>query len=301
MRGQKKSPPPPVQFVSVGPGDPELITLKAKRALEAADLILYTGSLTPRELVASWARPGARLEDSAGLHLEQILALMVEAARRGERVARVHDGDCTIFGALGEQLRGLEEAGVPYELIPGVSAVFAAAASLKAELTAPEISQTVILTRMEGRTPVPEKERLEDLAHHGCTIALYLSAALITKATRALLSGGYPPSTPAAVVYRASWPDEKVIRGTLGDIAQKTREAGIAKQAMILVGKALDEGLRVPGAAAASKLYDKHFSHGFRKSVDFQARRAAREKGKKRGKKAAKRPRKAQGTGNLFS
>jgi precorrin-4/cobalt-precorrin-4 C11-methyltransferase len=254
-----------VYFIGAGPGDPELLTLKAKRLLEAADLVIYTGSLLGVGLVAR-ARPTAVVRDSAELYLEQIVAMMVEAARRGQLVARLHSGDPTVFGAIHEQLVALERAGVPFEIVPGVSSVFAAAAALGAELTVPEVAQTVILTRTEGRTPMPPGEQLEALARHGATMALYLSAALIGKAARALMAG-YPADTPAAVVADASMPSQRIVTGPLSEIAERARSAGIKAQAMVLVGRALDPEIRRTEAGRRSRLYDPGFSHSFRRGA----------------------------------
>lgn len=254
-----------VYFVGGGPGDPELLTLKAKRVIDAADVIIFTGSLLGERLFHD-AKPGSEIHDSATLHLEEIVTLMISAARSGRLVARVHSGDPTIFGAIHEQMVMLEQAGIPYEVIPGVSSVFAAAAALRTELTVPEVSQTVILTRTAGRTSMPSGEQLRDLARHGATVALYLSAQLIDQAVRELRVE-YPPATPVAVVAHASLPDQQMIRGTLDDIAAKVKEAGIRAQAIILVGPALDPAIKETAAAKKSRLYDRTFTHGFRRGV----------------------------------
>lgn len=251
-----------VYFVGVGPGDPELMTIRAKRVIDQADLILYAGSLVGEEGFKE-VKPTARLVDSAGLHLAQIVDLMREAAESGQVVARVHDGDPALFGAIAEQIALLEAAGIPCEIIPGVSAVFAAAAALKAELTIPELSQTVILTRMAGRTPVPQLERLRDLASHQCTLAVYLSVGLIEKVVAELLTA-YPPDTPVVVVQRVSCPDQRIVRGTLHDIAGQVKAAGMHARAVILVGPVFREGLRQYWATQ-SKLYDPTFTHAFRR------------------------------------
>ncbi len=212
----------------------------------------------------------ARLVDSAGLHLEQIIDLMRSAALEGQIVARVHDGDPTVFGALNEQVAPLEAAGVPFEIVPGVTAAFAAAAALRAELTIPELAQTVILTRMEGRTPVPEGEKLRDLARHGTTLILYLSIVLIDEVV-AELRHGYPDDTPVAVVQRAWCPDEVILRGTLGDIAGQVKTAKMRAQALIMIGPVFRPDLRQTWDKK-SKLYDPEFSHGFRRAVSHQRR-----------------------------
>ncbi|MBX6377774.1 MAG: precorrin-4 C(11)-methyltransferase [Clostridia bacterium] len=253
-----------VYFVGAGPGDLDLLTVRGRRIIGQADVLVYTDSLVNPD-IRQLARADAVIHGSAALTLEEIVTIMVEAARRGLTVARVHSGDPSLFGAVLEQMAALERAGVPFEVVPGVSSLAAAAAALKVELTVPEVSQTVIVTRAEGRTPVPEGEKLRDLARHGATVVLFLSAALIEKAVAELLAGGYPPETPAAVVYRASWPDEKVVRGTLADIAARSRAARVRSQALILVGRCLDPALRREGGPR-SRLYDPGFGHGFRRA-----------------------------------
>lgn len=258
-----KAPTPgTVYIVGVGPGDPELMTIRAKKIIDAADLIIYTGSLLGEDGFRD-VRPTARLVDSAGLHLGEIVDLMRSAALAGQLVARVHDGDPAIFGALSEQVAPLEDAGIPFEVVPGVSAAFAAAAALRAELTIPELAQTVILTRMEGRTPVPAGEKLRDLARHGTTLVLYLSIVLIDRVV-AELREGYADDTPVAVVQRAWCPDEVILHGTLADIAGHVKAAKMRAQALILVGPVFDPDLRRTWDKK-SKLYDPEFSHGFRR------------------------------------
>jgi precorrin-4/cobalt-precorrin-4 C11-methyltransferase len=252
-----------VYIVGVGPGDPELITVKARRILDQADVVIYTGSLLSQELFSS-CKPTVEIRDSAGMALPEILERLMEAALAGKVAVRVHDGDPAIFGALREQLLPLEAAGLECVLVPGVSSFLAGAAALKDELTIPELTQTVILTRMEGRTAVPEKEKLKDLAGHQATLILFLSAGLIEKAV-AELKQGYPEQTPVAVVYKASRPDQKVIRGTLADIAAKVRAEKISMYALIYVGKVFDQALKSDPAAFRSKLYDEEFSHAFRR------------------------------------
>lgn len=251
-----------VYFIGGGPGDPELLTLKAKRVIDSADVIIFTGSLLGEQLFHN-VKPEAQVLDSATMHLEEITSRMILAAQSGQCVARVHSGDPAIFGAIHEQMVMLDHAGVRYEIIPGVSSVFAAAAALKTELTIPEVSQTVILTRTEGRTPMPNGEQLRDLARHGATIALYLSAQLTAYAVRELLTS-YTPTTPVAVVANASLPHQQIVRGSLADITARVQEAGIRAQAMILVGPALDPAIKETAAAKKSRLYDRTFTHGFR-------------------------------------
>lgn len=243
--------------MGAGPGDPELITLKAVRALRRADVVIYAGSLVNREIL-EYAPEDAEVHNSAHMDLEEITDIMVEACRAGKTVARVHTGDPSIYGAIKEQIRVLEKNSIPYTIIPGVSSVFAAAAALNTELTLPEVSQTVIITRPAGRTPVPPGEDLEELAVHGSTMCIFLGVHMIGDVAEKLMTH-YPPDTPVAVVKRASWPDEEVVRGTLSDIAERVRAAGISKTAMIIVGRVLE-----PGDFKASKLYDAGFSHEYR-------------------------------------
>ncbi len=229
-----------VYFVGAGPGDPELMTLKGVRVLRRADLVVYPGSLTPRESVKEWA-PNAELIDSYGKTLEELVEIMVEAVKDGRTVVRLVSGDPFVYSSLYEQVRELRRRGVDYEVIPGVSSVNAAAAALGEELTKPGISQTVILTRPAGRTGKPEGESLSELAEHGCTMVIFLGAAYLERIVESLLEGAYDKDTPVAIVYKASTPEEKVIRGTLGDIAERAREEGIDRTALIIVGDVLEE------------------------------------------------------------
>jgi precorrin-4/cobalt-precorrin-4 C11-methyltransferase len=250
----------PVIFLGAGPGDPELITVKGQKALARADLVLYAGSLVS-PAVLGWANPGADLVDTAKLNLAEICARLMAGQRDGRRVVRVHSGDPGLFGAIQEQLEVLERENIPFEVIPGVSAAFAAAAALAQELTLPEVTQTVILTRAAGRTPVPEGEALHDLARHGATLVIYLSIKFIERVV-AELTPAYGPETPVVVAYRVSWPDQQLIRGTLGTIAGLVQAAGIERQALIMVGPVLSA--RDRELKARSKLYDESFTHGFR-------------------------------------
>ncbi len=252
----------PILFVGAGPGDPELITVKGLRALQQADLVIHAGSLVNPALLAE-LKPGAVARDSSPLTLEQVTELLIHGARAGQKVVRLHTGDPSLYGAIQEQMERLAAAGIGYRVIPGVTAAFAAAATLGQELTLPEVSQTLILTRVEGRTPVPETEQLTRIATIGGTVALYLSVALIDRVVDELLAGGvFTPATPAAVVYRASWPDERIVEGTLADIVGKVAAAGIGRQALILVGEVLKA--RQQGVPERSRLYDPAFGHGFR-------------------------------------
>ncbi|BDG61557.1 precorrin-4 C(11)-methyltransferase [Caldinitratiruptor microaerophilus] len=254
-----------VYFVGAGPGSLDLVTRKAEAIIRSADLILYTDSLV-NPAITDWAKPGAEVLGSASLTHDEIVEAMVRVARVGGSVARVHTGDPSLYGAVYEQARRLAEMGIPYEIVPGVSSVFAAAAALGAELTVPELAQTVILTRVEGRTPMPPGERLRDLAAHRTTLCLFLSVGMIDRVVEELRAGGYPDDTPVAVVYRVTWPEERVVRGTLADIAQRVREARIRSHALILVGEVFGSGLhaRVEGR---SRLYDASFSHRYRRAA----------------------------------
>ncbi len=247
----------PVWFVGAGPGDPELITVKGQRLLAEADLVVYAGSLVPEVLVRGL---GAEVHSSAGMNLDEIIALMAEHWRQGKKVVRLHTGDPAIFGAIKEQMVKLTELAIPYSVVPGVSSVFAAAAALQAELTLPEVSQTVIICRRAGRTPVPAKENLRLLAEHRATMLILLSVGMIADVVGDLIAGGYPAETPVAVIEKASWPEQKIIRGTLNDIAGKIKAAGITKTAIIAVGEVFRDG----DPLVYSKLYDAGFAHGYR-------------------------------------
>ncbi|PTL85637.1 precorrin-4 C(11)-methyltransferase [Vitiosangium sp. GDMCC 1.1324] len=250
-----------VYIIGAGPGDPKLITVRGAELVEQCPVVLYTGSLVPQAVIAR-ARPGARVLDSSSMTLEQIIDVFKEAQAADHDVARVHTGDPSIFGSTAEQIRRLEELGIAYEIIPGVSSFTAAAAVLGKELTLPELSQTVIVTRAEGRTLMPEGEKLEDLARHRATLALFLSAGLIRDVVERLLPS-YGPDCPVAVVQKATWPDQKVVRGTLADIGDKVRAERINATAMILVGEVLESK-----DFANSRLYDPSFTHRFRRGTD---------------------------------
>lgn len=245
-----------VYFVGAGPGDPELITVKGQRLLQKADLVLYAGSLVNPALLRA-VRKGVPCLNTASLTLEEIVEVIKEKVDAGKLVVRLHSGDPALYGALQEQLDILKEAGVPYEIVPGVSSFLAAAALLGRELTVPGGTQTVILTRQEGRTPVPALESLQELSRHRATTCLFLSVHLLPEVVRELGSG-FPQETPVAVVERVSWPDVRVIRGTLRDIEERVLAAGISRTALIFVG----DFLTVRGRR--SLLYDSAFSHGFR-------------------------------------
>lgn len=251
----------PIYFVGAGPGDPELITVKGRRLLSEADCVVYTGSLVPKALIEDIP---ATIHNSMGLNLDEVLDILITAYDEGKKVVRLHTGDPAIYGAINEQIAELEKRKIPYCVIPGVSSATATAAALATELTLPEVSQTVIITRRAGRTPVPELEALPLLAAHKTTMLILLSIGMIKEVVNDLLEGGYSPETPVAVVEKVSWPDERQIRGTLADIAEKVTKAEIRKTAIIAVGEVLAQA----PPPALSKLYDKSFSHEFRRGTD---------------------------------
>lgn len=246
-----------VVFIGAGPGDPELLTRKGHRLIKEADVIIYAGSLVNPEILAQH-KEDADIFNSAHMNLDEMVEVMEKATQQGLLVARVHTGDPSIYGAIAEQIQALKNRNIRYEIIPGVSSLFAAAAALEVELTRPEVSQTVIITRPTGRTPKPERESIRYLAEHQATLCIFLGVKMIDKVVSQLREH-YPPETPVAVVKRASWPDQEVLRGTLQDIVAQVEEAGIEKTALILVGEALGEGDVVP-----SKLYQAGFSHEYR-------------------------------------
>lgn len=248
-----------IYIIGAGPGDVELITVKGAKKIAECDVIIYAGSLVNLDLVKKYAKEDAKIYDSAKMDLDEIIDVMQKAFSKNKDVARVHTGDPAIYGAIREQMIRLEELNIPYEVIPGVSSFCGAAAALKRELTVPDVSQTVIITRAAGRTPVPKGESLTSLAKHKATMAIFLSVAKIKRIVEELKSS-YSSDTPVAVVYKATWKDEKKIIGTLDNIVTKVKKEGINKTALILVGDFLgDKG-------SFSKLYDPGFSHEFRDS-----------------------------------
>ena len=251
-----------VVFIGAGPGDPELITLKGKKFLEKADVVIYAGSLLNPEIL-KYAKPRAELHDSAKMNREEVFKVMVKAVREGKLVARVHDGDPSFYGAIQEQMDFLKKENIEYMNIPGVSCLQGSAASLQRELTLPNISQTVIVTRPKGRTPVPESESIRDLAKHQATMVIFLGTPQLATVVAELKKGGYPKDTPAALVYKATWPEQKIVRGTLNNIVKKAADAGIKETALIFVGKVLN-----PEGYDYSKLYAPEFTTGFRRGVN---------------------------------
>ncbi len=246
-----------VYIIGAGPGDPKLLTLRAAELISSCPVVLYTGSLVPREAIAM-ARADAKVTDSSGMTLDEIIGVIAAARHADQDVARVHTGDPLIFGSTAEQMRRLDGLGIEYEIVPGVSSFSAAAAVLRRELTLPELSQTVILTRAEGRTPMPDGEKLQELARHRATLALFLSITLLREVCESL-TPEYGADCPIAVVHKATCPDQKIVVGTLGDILGRVREAGIKSQSMIIVGRTLTSN-----DFADSRLYAPDFSHRFR-------------------------------------
>ena len=249
-----------VHFVGAGSGAADLITVRGQKLLKEADVIIYAGSLVNPEHL-ELAGESCRIYDSASMTLEEVVAVMKEAEAAGKMTVRLHTGDPSIYGAIREQMDILDEWGISYDVVPGVSSAFGAAAALKAEYTLPDVSQTVIITRMAGRTPVPEKEEISLLAAHQATMVIFLSTGLLEPLRERLLAGGYRKDTPAAIVYKATWPDEKVFRGTVDTLPEMARENGITKTALILVGDFLGNSYE------RSKLYDPAFTHEFREAT----------------------------------
>ena len=249
-----------IYFVGAGPGDKELITLKGYRLLSQADIVIYAGSLVNPDLL-DYCKSGARLYDSAGMNLEEIIDIMREGAKKDLLVVRLQTGDISIYGSIREQAEELKKLDIDYESIPGVSSFLGAAGALGIEYTVPEVSQSLIITRIEGRTPVPKLESLRSFASHQTSMAIFLSVQDIDRVVYQLLGGGYPIDTPVVVIYKATWPDQELVRGSLEDIADKVKAAGIKKTALILVGRFLGNEYNY------SKLYDKYFSHEYRDSI----------------------------------
>jgi precorrin-4/cobalt-precorrin-4 C11-methyltransferase len=247
-----------IHFVGAGPGAPDLITVRGMTLLRSAGMVVYTGSLIAPELLAH-APSGCELHNSAPMTLDEVIGAMKDGFARGLSVVRLHTGDPSLYGAIREQMDRLKELGVPFETVPGVSSLGAAAAALNAEYTLPGVSQTLIVTRMEGRTPVPERVRA--LASHGASMAFFLSAGMLDELCRELIGGGYEPDTPAALVYKASWPEQRILRAALSDLPTRAEAAAMPrKTALVLVGRFLGDDYEV------SRLYDASFEHEFRRA-----------------------------------
>ena len=247
-----------IHFVGAGCGAADLITVRGKTLLEEADVIIYAGSLVNPALL-QYKKDGCRVYNSAQMTLEEVLSVMFDAEAAGQNTVRLHTGDPCLYGAIREQMDQLDQRGIDYDYCPGVSAFSGAAAALKMEYTLPDVSQSVIITRMAGRTAVPERESIRSFAAHGATMVLFLSAGLLEQTQAELLAGGYSPDTPAAIVYKASWPDEKTCLCTVSTLYDCARENGISKTALIVVGDAVKQS-----GHARSKLYDPTFATGFR-------------------------------------
>ncbi len=248
-----------VFFVGCGPGDPELITVKAKKLIQKADVVVYSGSLIPPAILKLCKK--GKLYDASGLVREEIFDVLYKSAKKDKLVVRLHDGDPSIYGAIKEQIDKLQEKGISSSVVPGVTAFLASAASLGTQLTLPGVTQTIIVTRAESRTKVPKREKISELAKHKATLIFYLSVHLLSDIVKESIAGGYTRSTPVAVVYRASWKDQKIVKGTLGDIVKKIRDEKITKTAIVIISDVIN-----PKSYEYSKLYDKKFSHGYRKS-----------------------------------
>jgi len=248
-----------VFFIGCGPGDPDLITVKAKKLLQKADVVVYSGSLIPEQIMKMCKK--AKTFDAAKLVREEIFDILRKNAKKGKNVVRLHDGDPTIYGAIREQMDNLHKEKINSEVIPGVTSFLASAAVLGSQLTLPGVTQTMIITRAEKRTKVPKREKISELAKHRATMIFYLSVQLIDNIVKEAVAGGYPKTTPVGVVYRASWPDQMIITGTLQTISKKIKDQKITRTAIIIIGDVIK-----PKSYEYSKLYDKSFSHGFRKS-----------------------------------
>lgn len=248
-----------VYFVGCGPGDPELITIKAKNLIQKADVVVYSGSLIPPKIL-KFCKKG-KLYDAAGLVREEIFDLLEKNAKKGKMVVRLHDGDPAIYGAIREQIDNLLKSEIDTEIIPGVTSFLASSAALGTQLTLPGVTQTIIITRVERRTKVPKRESISELARHKATMIFYLSVHLLSEIVKEAVKGGYKKTTPTAVVYRASWDDQKVIIGTLQDIAKKVKDEKITRTAIVIIGDVVN-----PKFYEFSRLYDKTFTHGYRKA-----------------------------------
>ena len=250
---------PKVYFVGCGPGDPDLITIKAKKIIQKADVVVYSGSLIPTQILNFCKK--AKLHDASKLVREEIFEILKQNAKKNKIVVRLHDGDPSIYGAIKEQIDNLQSEGIESKVVPGVTSFLASAAALGMQLTLPGVTQTIIITRAESRTKVPKEERISELAKHKATMIFYLSIHLLPNIVKQAIEGGYATLTPAAVVYRASWNDQKIITGTLTDITKKVRDEKITRTAIIIIGDVIQ-----PKSYEYSKLYDKTFSHEFRKA-----------------------------------
>jgi len=248
-----------VYFVGCGPGDPDLITVKAKKLLQKADIVVYSGSLIPEQILKICKK--AKMYDASGMVREEIFDILKDGSNKNKLTVRLHDGDPAIYGAIREQTDNLQKEGIEFQVIPGITSFLASSAALGLQLTLPGVTQTMIITRAEKRTKVPKEEQISELAKHKSTMIFYLSVHLVSDIVKEAIKGGYPKTTPAAVVYRASWPDQKIIIGTLEDITKKVWAEKITRTAIVIIGDVIQ-----PKSYEYSKLYDKTFSHGYRKA-----------------------------------
>ena len=248
-----------VFFVGCGPGDPDLITVKARKLIQKADVIVYSGSLIPPTILKLCKK--GKLYDAAGLVREEIFDILYKNAKKDKLVVRLHDGDPSIYGAIKEQIDNLHDKGISSKVVPGVTAFLASAAELGTQLTLPGITQTIIVTRAESRTKVPKREKISELAKHKATLIFYLSVHLLSNIVKESIAGGYDKATPVAVVYRATWNDQKIIKGNLDNIVKKVKDEKITRTAIVIISNVIDSR-----SYEYSKLYDKKFSHGYRKS-----------------------------------
>ena len=248
-----------VHFVGAGPGAPDLITLRGAELLKTADVVIYAGSLVNKEILR-FTKAGCEIYNSAEMTFRNVLDIMIQTESEGKTTVRLHTGDPSLYGAIREQMDALREQGIDYDVTPGVSSLFGAAAALGAEFTLPGVSQSLIVTRLAGRTAVPEGERLSDLARHGAPLAIFLSAGMLDEVRAELLRGGCAPETPAAIVYKATWPEEKALRCTVDTLAETGAAAGVNRTALVFVGRFLDAPYE------RSKLYDPSFTTGFRQA-----------------------------------
>ncbi len=250
-----------IHFVGAGPGGADLITVRGANLLAEADIVIYAGSLVNPALL-EYCKEGCEIHNSASMTLEEVIEVMKTGEADGKMCVRLHTGDPSLYGAHREQMDELDKLGISYDIVPGVSSFSGAAAAVCGEYTLPQISQSLIITRMEGRTAVPEGEKLSAMASHGCSMVLFLSTSLLEAAQEELIAGGYSPDTPAAIVYKATWPDEAVYHCTVGTLAQTAKDNNVTKTALMLIGDFL------AGPIERSKLYDPTFTHEFRTATE---------------------------------
>lgn len=251
-----------VHFVGAGPGAEDLITVRGLKLVKNADIIIYAGSLVNKEILNN-VKEGSSVYDSAKMDLDEVIDVISKGSLQCKDIVRLHTGDPCIYGAIREQMDRLDELGIEYDYTPGVSSFCGAAAALRAEYTLPSVSQSIIITRQAGRTPVPDRESIRSFAAHGATMVIFLSAGMTDKVQEELMAGGYSENTPAAIVYKATWPDEKVLRCSVGTLNKTAIENGVKNLALLCVGDFLGNDYEL------SKLYDKSFTTGFRQGTDI--------------------------------